>query len=154
MRGPAAVRDERSRVRVRLLPDLRPIPAPAGAGLRGVRAKDGVTRGRLPPPSVPPDRMEPPMDLGPALDVATRAAREAGELLRVDFHRAGGPRGQVDKAEADVEAEDLIRGRLRDAFPDWSFLGEETGRANGAPGAPIWLVDPNDGTRDYLQGRR
>jgi ADP-ribosylglycohydrolase/fructose-1,6-bisphosphatase/inositol monophosphatase family enzyme len=94
------------------------------------------------------------MDLGPALEVATRAAREAGELLRVDFHRAGGPRGRVDKAEADVEAEDLIRGRLRDAFPDWSFLGEETGRANGAPGAPIWLVDPNDGTRDYLQGRR
>ena len=94
------------------------------------------------------------MELGPALDVATRAAREAGDLLRVDFHRAGGPRGRVDKAEADVEAEDLIRGRLRDAFPDWSFLGEETGRANGAPGAPIWLVDPNDGTRDYLQGRR
>lgn len=94
------------------------------------------------------------MDLGPALDVATRAAREAGDLLRVDFHRAGGPRGRVDKAEADVEAEDLIRGRLRDAFPDWSFLGEETGRAKGTPGAPIWLVDPNDGTRDYLQGRR
>jgi ADP-ribosylglycohydrolase/fructose-1,6-bisphosphatase/inositol monophosphatase family enzyme len=98
--------------------------------------------------------MELPMDLGPALDVATRAAREAGDLLRADFHRAGGPRGGGAKAEADVEAEDLIRGRLRDAFPDWSFLGEETGRADGKPGAPIWLVDPNDGTRDYLRGLR
>lgn len=94
------------------------------------------------------------MDLGPALDLAIRAAREAGELLRADFHRAGGPRGGGAKAEADVEAEDLIRGRLREVFPDWSFLGEETGRADGKPGAPIWLVDPNDGTRDYLQGRR
>jgi len=98
--------------------------------------------------------MEAPMDLGPALEVAIRAAREAGDGLRADFHRPRGPRGGGDKAEADVEAEDLIRGRLRDAFPDWSFLGEETGRANGKAGAPIWLVDPNDGTRDYLQGRR
>ncbi|HSB60280.1 MAG TPA: inositol monophosphatase, partial [Vicinamibacteria bacterium] len=94
------------------------------------------------------------MDLAPALEAATKAAREAGDRLRADFHRPGGPRGIVDKAEADVEAEDLIRGRLRDAFPDWSYLGEETGRARGKPGAPVWLVDPNDGTRDYLKGRR
>jgi ADP-ribosyl-[dinitrogen reductase] hydrolase len=82
------------------------------------------------------------------------AARAAGDLLRDDFHRPGGARGKVDKAEADVEAEWLIRHRLLAAFPDWAYLGEETGRAAGAPGAPIWLVDPNDGTRDYLVGRR
>ena len=89
-----------------------------------------------------------------ALDQALSAARAAGEMLRVDFHRPGGPRGLVDKAEADLEAEGMIRARLTTAFPDWGFLGEETGRHHGAPGAPIWLVDPNDGTRDYLQGRR
>src|SRR6185295_12990977 len=94
------------------------------------------------------------MELGPALEAATQAARAAGDLLRADFHRPGGPRGAVDKADADHEAEELIRGRLRDAFPDWSYLGEETGRASGRPGAPLWLVDPNDGTRDYLKGRR
>jgi len=94
------------------------------------------------------------MELGPALEAATQAARAAGDLLRADFHRPGGPRGAVDKADADHEAEELIRGRLRDAFPDWSYLGEETGRARGRPGAPLWLVDPNDGTRDYLKGRR
>ncbi len=88
------------------------------------------------------------MELGPALEAATRVAREAGELLRADFHRPGGPRGADDKADADLEAEELIRGRLRDAFPGWSYLGEETGRASGQPGAPLWLVDPNDGTRD------
>src|SRR6266704_1321965 len=94
------------------------------------------------------------MELGPALEAATRVAREAGELLRADFHRPGGPRGAVDKADADLEAEERIRGRLRDAFPGWSYLGEETGCASGHPGSPLWLVDPNDGTRDYLKGRR
>ncbi len=94
------------------------------------------------------------MDLKPALDQALAAARAAGEVLRADFHRTGGARGKVDKAEADLEAERLIRGRLLSAFPRWGYLGEETGRQNGAPGEPIWLVDPNDGTRDYLKGRR
>jgi ADP-ribosylglycohydrolase/fructose-1,6-bisphosphatase/inositol monophosphatase family enzyme len=94
------------------------------------------------------------MELGHALRVALAAAREAGDLLRADLHRPGGPRGKIDKAEADVEAEALIRSRLSAAFPDWGYLGEETGRIEGAPGAPIWLVDPNDGTRDYLKGRR
>jgi ADP-ribosyl-[dinitrogen reductase] hydrolase len=94
------------------------------------------------------------MDLAHALRVALAAAREAGDLLRADLHRPGGPRGKIDKAEADVEAETLIRGRLSAAFPSWGYLGEETGRTEGAPGAPLWLVDPNDGTRDYLRGQR
>jgi ADP-ribosylglycohydrolase/fructose-1,6-bisphosphatase/inositol monophosphatase family enzyme len=81
-------------------------------------------------------------------------ARAAGELLRADFHRPGGPRGAGDKAEADVEAERLIRARLLEAFPGWGYRGEETGTQAGAPGQPTWLVDPNDGTRDYLAGRR
>lgn len=92
--------------------------------------------------------------LARALEVAIAAAREAGDLLRADFHREGGPRGGGDKAEADLEAEEIVRRRLSDAFPGWGYLGEETGRRDAAPGAPIWLVDPNDGTRDYLVGRR
>lgn len=94
------------------------------------------------------------LDLKRALAVAQEAAHAAGELLRADFHRPGGPRGKVDKAEADTEAEHLIRSRLTAAFPEWSYQGEETGRRAGAAGAPVWLVDPNDGTRDYLVGRR
>ena len=82
------------------------------------------------------------------------AAAAAGQILRDDFHRTGGARGAIDKAEADTEAERLIRGRLLAAFPDWRYLGEETGRAGPEGTAPIWLVDPNDGTRDYLAGRR
>jgi ADP-ribosylglycohydrolase/fructose-1,6-bisphosphatase/inositol monophosphatase family enzyme len=93
-------------------------------------------------------------DLSRALAVAIATAREAGELLRSDLHRPGGPRGEVDKAEADTEAEQVIRARLLAEFPGSGFVGEETGRAAGRPGEPIWLVDPNDGTRDYLRGRR
>jgi ADP-ribosylglycohydrolase/fructose-1,6-bisphosphatase/inositol monophosphatase family enzyme len=92
-------------------------------------------------------------ELARALQVATAAAREAGDLLRRDFHRPGGPRGGGDKADADVESERAIRGRLSAAFP-WRYLGEETGRAPGPAGSPVWLVDPNDGTRDYLGGLR
>jgi ADP-ribosylglycohydrolase/fructose-1,6-bisphosphatase/inositol monophosphatase family enzyme len=94
------------------------------------------------------------IDLGPALERATSAAREAGDLLRADLHRPGGPRGGGDKAEADTEAERLIRDRLLPAFAGWAFLGEETGAVAGDRGAPLWCVDPNDGTRDYLKGRR
>ena len=93
-------------------------------------------------------------ELTRALEVAVAAAREAGDILRADLHRDGGPRGGGDKAEADTEAEHVIRRRLTEAFPGWAYLGEETGAAEGEPGAPRWLVDPNDGTRDYLKGRR
>lgn len=89
-----------------------------------------------------------------ALEAALEAARHAGDLLRADLHRPGGPRGHVDKADADTEAELAIRDALARAFPDWGYLGEETGRSAPRPGAPVWLVDPNDGTRDYLLGRR
>ena len=94
------------------------------------------------------------IDLKHALAVARDAAVAAGDLLRADFHRPGGPRGGGDKAAADTEAELLIRGRLTAAFASWSYRGEETGAEAGDAGAPVWLVDPNDGTRDYLVGRR
>ncbi|MEO5763545.1 MAG: inositol monophosphatase family protein [Vicinamibacteria bacterium] len=90
----------------------------------------------------------------PYLDIAIRAARTAGDLLRADFHRPSGPRGEKDKAPADTEAEQIIRGILLGANSDWGFLGEETGVVPGATGAPVWVVDPNDGTRDYIKGRR
>jgi ADP-ribosyl-[dinitrogen reductase] hydrolase len=94
------------------------------------------------------------MDLSRALAVAVAATRSAARLLRDDFHRSSGARGHLDKAEADTEAEVLIRARLLEAFPGWGYLGEETGRSSAGPDAPVWLVDPNDGTRDYLIGRR
>jgi len=88
------------------------------------------------------------------LNVAVKAARAAGDLLRADLHRAAGPRGEHDKAPADTEAEQLIRDILLGVTDDFGFLGEETGRVPCAPGSPVWVIDPNDGTRDYIKGRR
>src|SRR5581483_3591166 len=83
------------------------------------------------------------------------AAVAAGSLIREDFHRPGGARGHDDHAEVDEEAEVLIRGKLLTAFPEWGYRGEETGSANlDPPPRFIWLVDPNDGTRSYLEGYR
>jgi len=93
-------------------------------------------------------------DLSRALASAIAAARAAGECLRADLHRPEGPRGAIDKADADTEAEQLIRARLVRELPGSGFLGEETGRVEARAGEPLWLVDPNDGTRDYLRGRR
>ena len=89
------------------------------------------------------------------LDVAVAAALEAGALLRADLHRPGGPRGEALHAEADTEAEWIIRKALMDAFPAWGYLGEETGAQPRPPGEPhLWIVDPNDGTGQYVKGHR
>lgn len=87
-----------------------------------------------------------------ALETAIETAREAGDILRREFHRPGGPRGSAHHAEADDMAEDLIRRRLLAAEP-WDYLGEETG-AHVAGSDHLWLVDPNDGTAAYMKGMR
>src|SRR5581483_9461922 len=47
-----------------------------------------------------------------------------------------------------------IRERLLNAFPQWAYRGEETGRGGDPSSDFLWLVDPNDGTSDYLKGHR
>jgi ADP-ribosylglycohydrolase/fructose-1,6-bisphosphatase/inositol monophosphatase family enzyme len=81
------------------------------------------------------------------------AAREAGALLRRELHRPDGPRGGGSHADADHEAELLIRDRLLAALPS-RYLGEETGRAGDSASPFLWLVDPNDGTSAFLKGYR
>jgi ADP-ribosyl-[dinitrogen reductase] hydrolase len=88
------------------------------------------------------------------LQLAVAAAREAGALIRAEFHRPGGPRGRDSHAEIDAEAEAVIRRVLLDAYPDWAYLGEETGQAGPADAAYRWVVDPNDGTVSYLRRLR
>ncbi|MGZ3450754.1 MAG: inositol monophosphatase family protein [Polyangiales bacterium] len=87
------------------------------------------------------------------LEVAIAAAKRAGERLRAELHREGGPRGEEAKAEIDVDLERELRAFLLDAFPDDGFQGEET-----SPDEPreraYWCVDPNDGTRSFVRGER
>jgi len=95
------------------------------------------------------------MSYAHALAVAERVALAAGDILRREFGRPGGPRGGSGHADADDEAERLIRGALLEAFPGWGYRGEET-RPDVAPDASghLWLVDPNDGTSAFLRGQR
>ena len=92
------------------------------------------------------------------LDVAARIAREASVLVRgyhgkqLDVQFKG---GDEPVSEADHAASALIVARLRDAFPDDVVLSEElpdTGERLGKP--RVWMVDPIDGTRDFVAGRK
>lgn len=88
------------------------------------------------------------------LDIAIAAALEAGALLREEQRRPGGPRGGGSHADVDAEAEELIQTQLRKAFPNWGYVGEETGPGTFPPGAHFWAVDPHDGTTWFLKGLR
>lgn len=93
------------------------------------------------------------MDL---LDLAEEAAREAGALL---LRRAAEPRTAVASKSsatdivtaADREAEALIVARIRGARADDAILGEESGAREGTSGLR-WVIDPLDGTTNFLFG--
>jgi histidinol-phosphatase len=58
--------------------------------------------------------------------------------------------------DADVETEKTIREHIRDAWPDHNILGEEEGLAAAGGGAPIpdaptWVIDPIDGTNNFMR---
>ncbi|MDF1664005.1 MAG: ADP-ribosylglycohydrolase family protein, partial [Planctomycetota bacterium] len=87
------------------------------------------------------------------LKVVVELAKECGQMLLAEAEREGGPRGSGDKADIDDEIDEVIHARLTEAFPDDTIISEEHGRKDGTSGR-AFLVDPHDGTRDFLNGRR
>lgn len=90
------------------------------------------------------------------LQIARRVAAEAGELVqrrrREGVEVLATKSTSVDIVTAvDREAEALIRGMLADARPDDGFYGEESGAETGTSGL-TWVVDPIDGTVNFLYG--
>ena len=88
------------------------------------------------------------------LDIARSVAEEAGALAarlrREGVEVAATKSSPIDiVTAADRATEDLIRGRLAALRPDDGFLGEESGGAGGTSGL-TWVVDPIDGTVNYL----
>jgi ADP-ribosyl-[dinitrogen reductase] hydrolase len=84
------------------------------------------------------------------------AVEEEGEQLRAEFYRAEGPRGRRGNAPIDQEIEERLKAKLQGLVP-CAFAGEETGTspATGSTHAEwLWLVDPHDGTFEFLSGRR
>ena len=92
------------------------------------------------------------------LDVAAKAAREAGGFLLETLDRPGevGYKGEGHRnpfSRADREAERIVLDILGRSFPDHSFLSEEAGRA-GEPSDHTWVIDPLDGTVNFIHGVR
>ena len=97
------------------------------------------------------------MAISGLIRVMEKAARKAGQRLRRDFgeveHLQVSRKGPADfVSKADRNAERTIYDELRAARPDWGFLMEEAGEIAGADGKPRWIVDPLDGTSNFLHG--
>ena len=91
------------------------------------------------------------------LNLMIKAARKAGRSLVKDFREVEnlqvstkGPGDFVSKA--DREAERIIKEELRGARPSYGWLGEETGEDAGEDPTRRWIVDPLDGTTNFLHG--
>ena len=91
------------------------------------------------------------------LNVMIAAARKAARALKRDF-------GELEKLQvslkgpanfvsaADRRAEETLHTELMKARPGYCFLGEESGRRDGADKTHTWIVDPLDGTTNFLHG--
>ena len=91
------------------------------------------------------------------LNLMIKAARKAGRSLVKDFREvenlqvsSKGPGDFVTKA--DREAERIIKEELMTGRPTYGWLGEETGGTDGADPTRRWIVDPLDGTTNFLHG--
>lgn len=91
------------------------------------------------------------------INVMERAVRKAGRGLVHDLGEVEqlqvsrkGPADFVSKA--DVKAEQTIREELSRARPDFGFIQEEGGRIEAKDGDSYWIVDPLDGTTNFLHG--
>ena len=91
------------------------------------------------------------------INVMTAAARKAARGLKRDF-------GEVEKLQvslkgpanfvsaADKRAEEVLHAELMKARPGYGFLGEEGGIREGTDKTHTWIVDPLDGTTNFLHG--
>jgi myo-inositol-1(or 4)-monophosphatase len=91
------------------------------------------------------------------INVMVKAARRAGRSLKRDLGEVEhlqvslkGPANFVTKA--DKRAEEMLYDDLSKARPGYGFIGEEGGARNGADKSHTWIVDPLDGTTNFLHG--
>lgn len=93
----------------------------------------------------------------PMLNIAIKAARRAGTIINrasLDLERLNvarkGPRDYV--TEVDRAAEESIVETLRAAYPDHAVLGEEFGLQGPDQAEFQWIIDPLDGTTNFIHG--
>lgn len=91
------------------------------------------------------------------LNIAVRAARVAGNIIAKGFENqtdllteAKGDNDYVTRI--DKEAEQAIIHKIKQSFPDHNFVGEEGGVVEGSDTDFKWVIDPLDGTTNFIKG--
>lgn len=93
----------------------------------------------------------------PMLTIALNAARKAGEIIehaleRVDTLRIESKGRNDFVSEIDRKAEAEVLYHLKKAYPDHSFIGEEGGVSGNSKSDYAWIIDPLDGTTNFIHG--
>lgn len=93
----------------------------------------------------------------PIMTVMIRAAEKASRALLRDFneveHLQVSRKGPADfVTAADKRSEKIIFEELQKAKPDWSFMMEESGQVKGNDPDHVWIIDPLDGTHNFMHG--
>ncbi len=91
------------------------------------------------------------------LNLMIKAARKAGRSLVKDFREVEALQVSMKGAgdfvsRADIAAEKIIRGELMGARPNYGWLAEESAAEDGTDPTRRWIVDPLDGTTNFLHG--
>jgi myo-inositol-1(or 4)-monophosphatase len=93
----------------------------------------------------------------PMLNIAVRAARTAGKVIVRSIE-------QLDKVEieskgtndfvtsVDISSEEAIIETIRKSYPDHTIIGEESGILKGSDDDYQWIIDPLDGTSNFIKG--
>ena len=93
----------------------------------------------------------------PMLNTAVKAARKAGNIISrasrdVDLLKVESKRQNDFVTEVDRAAEAAIIAVLHEAYPNHSILAEESGASKGSQGEFVWIIDPLDGTTNFIHG--
>ena len=95
--------------------------------------------------------------MNPMLNIAIRAARKAGNIVAKGFER----RDEIQTSEKsandyvtniDKASEAAIIEIIRKSYPDHSIIGEESGALEGKDNDTQWIIDPLDGTTNFVKG--
>lgn len=93
-----------------------------------------------------------PDDLALALELADIADSITLERFRAEDLRAETKPDMTPVTEADIAVEQAVRDRLATARPEDAVIGEELGVAEASGGSRRWIVDPIDGTKEFVRG--
>lgn len=93
----------------------------------------------------------------PMLNIAVRAARNAGKVIAKSYEQLDLVQAELKGSNdfvtnVDIEAEQAIISTIQASYPDHSFVAEESGVTDGKDTKFQWIIDPLDGTTNFVKG--